>query len=65
MPVQIGHFNRIGHGLHRQQLLDGLIEDLYRLSAESIIEGDFDDPLAPEGASAADLGDFLPDEMEF
>jgi len=47
------------------ELLDGLIEDLYRLSAESIIEGDFDDPLAPEGASAADLGDFLPDEMEF
>lgn len=47
------------------ELLDGLIEDLYRLSAESIVEGDFDDPLAPEGASAADLGDFLPDEMEF
>jgi uncharacterized protein len=47
------------------ELLDGLIEDLYRLSAESIVEGDFDDPLAPEGASAADLGEFLPDEMEF
>jgi hypothetical protein len=47
------------------ELLDGLIEDLYRLSAESIVEGDFDDPLAPEGATAADLGDFLPDEMEF
>lgn len=47
------------------ELLDGLIEDLYRLSAESIVEGDFDDPLAPEGASAADLGAFLPDEMEF
>ena len=46
------------------ELLDGLIEDLYRMQAESIIEGDFDDPLAPEGATAADLGDFLP-EMEF
>lgn len=46
------------------ELLDGLIEDLYRLQGESIIEGDFDDPLAPEGATAADLGDFLP-EMEF
>ncbi|MAW59887.1 MAG: hypothetical protein CMJ94_03505 [Planctomycetes bacterium] len=46
------------------ELLDGLIEDLYRLQAESIVEGDFDDPLAPEGATAADLGDFLP-EMEF
>ena len=46
------------------ELLDGLIEDLYRMQAESIIEGDFDDPRAPEGATAADLGDFLP-EMEF
>lgn len=46
------------------ELLDGLIEDLYRLRAESMVEGDFDDPLAPEGATAADLGDFLP-EMEF
>jgi len=46
---------------------DGLIEDLYRLSAESILEGDFDDPLAPANFNPAtddDLQGFLP-EMEF
>ncbi|MBC8406515.1 MAG: hypothetical protein H8E15_14945 [Planctomycetes bacterium] len=44
---------------------DGLINDLYRLHAESLIEGEFDDPLAPEGANPEkDLQGFLP-EMEF
>lgn len=47
------------------EMIDGLIEDPYRLQAESVIEGDFDDPLAPEGATPDQLGDFLPDEMEF
>ena len=44
---------------------DGLINDLYRLSAESIVEGEFDDPLAPANANPEqDLDGFLP-EMEF
>ncbi len=43
---------------------DGLINDLYRMTAESIVEGEYDDPLAPEGA---DPEQYLPEvtEMEF
>jgi uncharacterized protein len=44
---------------------DGLIEDLYRLQADSIVMSEFDDPLAPQGADPErDLKGFLP-EMEF
>lgn len=44
---------------------DGLINDLYRLKSDSIVEGEYDDPLAPEGASPEqDMKGFLP-EMEF
>jgi len=44
---------------------DGLINDLYRLHAASIIESDYDDPMAPEGANPEEfLPDVLP-EMEF
>lgn len=54
----------IGKMTVKFETVDGLIEDPYRLQAESVVEGDFDDPLAPEGATPDQMGDFLP-EMEF
>lgn len=44
---------------------DGLINDLYRLRAESIVEGEYDDPLAPEGANPEEFLPGVLGEMEF
>jgi hypothetical protein len=44
---------------------DGLINDLYRLHAESIVEGDYDDPMAPEGADPEEYLQGVLPEMEF
>ncbi len=46
------------------EIEDGLIEDLYRVHCDSILEGEFDDPLAPEGIDPAELADQAR-EMEF